>query len=249
MDLTARQQIARELCQRLAATNPHVVVAGMIAPATPLTDFDPLELLAVVDTTTSPPQHSFLLQDIVVTMYTITLSELETVLRAPDRRWPQWLHWLATMHSLVGEGERVNQWLTQATAGAETDFYRRILPHLPQLVFGCYGELRAVAVRRSEREALLLVPTLLAEMHTALCLINRRWPMQRRFAGLEESFTFPLQPRDWPYLATALLASHQLDEIAQLAGTLVGYYWQLLVRCSLTIEHHQTTATAPLWPL
>ncbi|WP_298815493.1 hypothetical protein [Chloroflexus sp.] len=246
MDSTARQQIARELCQRLATTRTDVVVAGMLAPSAPLTDFEPLELLVVVANTVTRTRRSFLMQDVVVTVHSIARAELESVLRAPDLRWPQWLHWLATLQPLIGQPEQVNRWLAEASAVAEQDFHRRILAHLPDLVFACYGELRAAAARLSDRDALLLVPVLLTEMHTALCLINRRWPTQRGFAGLEESFAFPLQPRDWPQLATDLLGAHHLADIARLAGALVSQYWQLLARCSLTIEHHQTIATTPL---
>lgn len=247
MDRTARQQLARELCQRLAAQLGMVmVVAGMIEPPAPLTDFDPLEVLAVVESAVTRPRHSFIVQNLPVTIHTIAAAELAAVVRTPDLRWPQWLGWLATLQPLIGDGQKVSEWLAQAGALAEIDFHRSILPHLPQLVFGVYGELRAAAARRHERDAVLLAPALLAELHTALCLINRRWPTRRRFAGITESFSFPLQPRDWPQLAEELLNAHQLDEIVRVAGTLVANYWQLLVRCSLTIESHQTTATAPL---
>ncbi|WP_322487726.1 hypothetical protein [Chloroflexus sp.] len=247
MDRTARQQLARELCQRLAAQPGMVVaVAGMLEPPTPLTDFDPLEVLAVVESAVTRLHHSFIVQSLPVTIHTIAAAELTEVMCAPDLRWPQWLGWLAALQPLIGNGQKVNEWLAQASALAELDFYRSILPHLPQLVFGAYGELRAAAARRHERDAVLLVPALLTELHTALCLINRRWPSQRCFAGIGESFSFPLQPRDWPQLAAELLNAHQLDEIVRVAGTLVANYWQLLVRCSLTIESHQTTATAPL---
>ncbi len=247
MDLTARQQLARELCQRLAAQPAAaIVVAGMLEPPTPLTDFDPLEVLVVVEGVATRPCHSFIVQNMPVTIHTIAQADLSAVLRVPDRRWPQWLGWLAALQPLIGDGQRVQEWLTQATNVPERDFHRSILPHLPQLVFGCYGELRAAAARRHERDAVILAPALLAELHTALCLINQRWPTQRRFAGIAESFAFPLQPRDWPQLAEAILDAHQLDEIVRLAGTLVANYWQLLVRCSLTIEYHQTTATTPL---
>ncbi|MGQ9612291.1 MAG: hypothetical protein ACUVSL_04570 [Chloroflexus sp.] len=247
MEYPTRQSIARELCERLARlAGATLVVGGMLTPETPLTDFDPLELLVVADSTVRYTQQSFMLQGIPVTIHTIALPALEILLREPDLRWPQWLSWLASLQPLVGNADRVQDWLAQARTVPEPAFYRSILPYLPQLVFPRYSELRAATVRREEQVGMLLVPTILTEMHTALCLINRCWPTHRQPVGLGESFAFSLQPRDWPSLAMALIAARELEEIGRLAGTLVGNYWQLLIRCGLNIEHHQTAASVPL---
>ncbi|WP_322815173.1 hypothetical protein [Chloroflexus sp.] len=247
MEYTTRQSIARELCERFARlADATLVVGGMLAPEALLTDFDPLELLVVADNALQYTQQSFMLQGIPVTIHTIALAALESLLREPDLRWPQWLSWLALLQPLVGNAERVQDWLAQAKMVPEPAFYRSILPYLPQLVFPRYSELRAATVRREEQVGRMLVPTILTEMHTALCLINRCWPTHCQPAYLGESFTFSLQPRDWPILAMALITAHELEEIGRLAGTLVGNYWQLLIRCGLNIEHHQTAASAPL---
>ncbi|MGB9737516.1 MAG: hypothetical protein C0184_09935 [Chloroflexus aggregans] len=245
MDRVVRQQIARDLCHRLATRDgERLIVAGMIESATLPNEFDPLALLVI----STPPRlcQSFLVQGITVTVTTITPDELTAVVRTPDVRWPQWLGWLARLQVLVGDDSRVQAWLAQARALPERDFYRRIAPHMPQLAFGCYGALRAAAARRQEREVRWLVPILLTELHTALCLINRRWSSHNHIDALVESYHFALQPRDWPPLVEALLAASDLDEIVRLAGTIMGNYWQLLVRCELTVEQHQTTATVPL---
>ncbi|RMD76394.1 MAG: hypothetical protein D6823_08510 [Chloroflexi bacterium] len=245
MDRVVRQQIARDLCHRLATRDgERLIVAGMIESATLPNEFEPLALLVI----SAPPRpcQSFLVQGISVTITTITPDELTAVVRTPDVRWPQWLGWLARLQPLVGDDSRVQAWLAQAHALPERDFYRSIAPHMPQLAFGCYGALRAAAARRQEREVRWLVPTLLTELHTALCLINRRWPSHDHTDALVESFHFALQPRDWPSLVEALLATSDLDEMVRLAGTMMGNYWQLLVRCELTVEQHQTTATIPL---
>ncbi|WP_232280664.1 hypothetical protein [Chloroflexus aggregans] len=47
-------------------------------------------------------------------------------------------------------------------------------------------------------------------------------------------------------MVEALLATSDLDEMVWLAGTIMGNYRQLPVRCELTVEQHQTTATIPL---
>ncbi len=247
MDLADRQSIARELCQRLAtAADVAIVVAGMVAPAAPPTDFDPIELLVITERVRQRPMHSFMMRGIAVTINTIALPDLEVILQAPDLRWPQWLSWLAQVQPIIGTAEQVQNWLSQARTLPERTFYQSIIPYLPQLVFRCYSELRAATVRRQASVARLLVSELLMEMISALCLINRCWTTQQRYAGLNESFSFPLQPRDWPQLAPALIAAQELDEIGRLAGTLIGNYWQLLVRCSLQVENHQTIASAPL---
>ncbi len=247
MDLADRQSIARELCQRLATVaDVAIVVAGMVAPAAPPTDFDPLELLVITERVRQRPMHSFMMRGIPVTINTIALPDLEVILQVPDLRWPQWLSWLAQVQPIVGTAEQVQDWLSRARALPERAFYQSIIPYLPQLVFRRYSELRAATVRRQASVARLLVSELLMEMISALCLINRCWLTQHRYAGLNESFSFPLQPRDWPQLATALIAAQELDEIGRLAGTLIGNYWQLLVRCSLQVENHQTIASAPL---
>ncbi len=247
MDLADRQSIARELCQRLATVaDVAIVVAGMVAPAAPPTDFDPLELLVITERVRQRPMHSFMMRGIPVTINTIALPDLEVILQVPDLRWPQWLSWLAQVQPIVGTAEQVQDWLSRARALPERAFYQSIIPYLPQLVFRRYSELRAATVRRQASVARLLVSELLMEMISALCLINRCWLTQHRYAGLNEIFSFPLQPRDWPQLATALIAAQELDEIGRLAGTLIGNYWQLLVRCSLQVENHQTIASAPL---
>mgnify|MGYP001052233922 CR=1 FL=1 len=247
MDLADRQSIARELCQRLATVaDVAIVVAGMVAPAAPPTDFDPLELLVITERVRQRPMHSFMMRGIPVTINTIALPDLEVILQVPDLRWPQWLSWLAQVQPIIGTAEQVQDWLSRARALPERAFYQSIIPYLPQLVFRRYSELRAATVRRQASVARLLVSELLMEMISALCLINRCWLTQHRYAGLNESFSFPLQPRDWPQLATALIAAQELDEIGRLAGTLIGNYWQLLVRCSLQVENHQTIASAPL---
>ncbi len=247
MDLADRQSIARELCQRLATVaDVAILVAGMVAPAAPPTDFDPLELLVITKRVRQRPMHSFMMRGIPVTINTIALPDLEVILQVPDLRWPQWLSWLAQVQPIVGTAEQVQDWLSRARALPERAFYQSIIPYLPQLVFRRYSELRAATVRRQASVARLLVSELLMEMISALCLINRCWLTQHRYAGLNESFSFPLQPRDWPQLATALIAAQELDEIGRLAGTLIGNYWQLLVRCSLQVENHQTIASAPL---
>ncbi len=247
MDLADRQLIARELCQRLATVaDVAIVVAGMITPAAPLTDFDPIELLVITERVRQRLLHSFMMRGIPVTIHTIALPDLEAILQAPDLRWPQWLSWLAQVQPVIGTAEQVQDWLARAKSLAERTFYQSIIPYLPQLVFRRYSELRAATVRRQALVARLLVSEIVMEMVSALCLINRRWTTQPRYAGLNESFSFPLQPRDWPHLAPALIAAQELDEIGRLAGTLIGNYWQLLVRCSLQIENYQTTASAPL---
>ncbi len=247
MDLADCQSIARELCQRLAtAADVAIVVAGMITPAAPLTDFDPIELLLITEQARQRPLHSFMMRGVPVTIHPIAVPDLEAVLQAPDLRWPQWLSWLAQVQPIIGTAEQLQDWLSRARALPERAFYQSIIPYLPQLVFQRYSELRAATVRRQASVARLLVSELLMEMISALCLINRCWTTQQRYAGLNESFSFPLQPRDWPQLAPALIAAQELDEIGRLAGTLIGNYWQLLVRCSLQIENYQTTASAPL---
>ncbi len=247
MEQALRQQVARDLCQRLAAMHgPALIVAGMRAPAEPLTPFDPLELLVVAQAPVARPRHTVIMQNAPVTIETLALAELETVLRAPDLRWPAWTGWLATVQPLVGSGEQIESWLTQASALDEETFFRSILPHLPRLVFGCFSALRASAARRSEGDATLLAIHLLEEMLTALCLINRRWLTRQRMAGFHESYHFARQPRDWPILVEALIAARERDEIVLLAGTLVSNYWSLLARCGLNIEHHQTVTTVPL---
>ncbi|ACL23213.1 hypothetical protein [Chloroflexus aggregans] len=85
MDRLVRQQIARDLCHRLATRDgERLIVAGMIESATLPNEFEPPALLVI----SAPPRpcQSFLVQGISVTITTITPDELTAMVRTPDVR-------------------------------------------------------------------------------------------------------------------------------------------------------------------
>ncbi|MBX0326689.1 nucleotidyltransferase domain-containing protein [Oscillochloris sp. ZM17-4] len=249
MDHPTRVQLARDIAARLAAAYGERIVVGGVYGSTARgddTEWSDLDLLVVTQGAGGPAGRSFLFQGIAVGVSVLDRAELERTLTSPGPRWPFWMGVLDVLQPLVGDRAQVRRWVELGQTPEEQIFHAALEAELPGLVFESYGRIRSCAARGNLHDAPIAAFEVLAEMQTALCLLNRRWVTRDYYGGLEQAFGFPLLPDGYARLAPQLWAARELPEIVTTAGALVAGYWRLLATCGLNVPNYQRAEDIPL---
>lgn len=249
MDHAERSKLARALTARLVAEHGDAILLGGVygsAARGDDTEWSDLDLLYVVRDGAPLRGRTFLFQGAPVVLNVIGRGELEGELRAPGPAWPYWMGVLDAIKPLAGDPALIKGWMALGQSLDDTAFRLAVEPHLPALVLESYGRIRSCAARNNGRDAPYAAIEVLDELQTALCLLNRRWVTRGCFAGLEQTFAFPLRPQGWEQLAPQLWDARELGAIVTLAGTLMGAYWRLLAACGMMVQNYQTVESVPL---
>lgn len=243
MDHAERIKLAHAISARLADKHGDAILAGGVfgsAARGDDTEWSDLDLLYVVRAGTPLHSRCFIFQGAPVVLNAIAEPELEANLRAPGPRWPYWMGVLDVLQVQVGDAARPRRWMELGQSLDDTSFRIAVEGHLPGLVFESYGRIRSSAARGNRRDAAHAAIEVLYEMQTAICLLNRRWVTRDYYAGLEQSFAFPLRPDGWEWLAPRLWDAAELNEIVTVAGSLMGAYWRLLASTGMMVQNYQT---------
>ncbi|GAB4438548.1 MAG: hypothetical protein OHK0015_32310 [Chloroflexi bacterium OHK40] len=249
MDTAARRALARALAARLQARyGDALLLAGMVGSAvrgddTPYSDLD---MVVVARDGAAIATRTFLFQGIPVSLRVITEPVLTAELHGPGLEWPYWMGVLEVLQPLAGDPAHVARWQAMGLAQDERSFRVMVERLLPELVFEAYGRVRSCAARGNERDAPALALEVVYELKTALCLLNRRWVTRDYYAGIEQSFGFPLIPEGYAELAPRLLDARELATIVPLAGQLVASYWKLLAVLGATVQNYQKLDDVPV---
>lgn len=249
METGARGRLARDLADHMASRHGDAILLGGVFGSAARGDDTPysdLDMLFVVRDGAALEARSLLFKNVVVSMSVVVAGELEAELRGPGLGWPFWMGVLAELRPLVGDPALAEGWRAM---GLELDgpaFLARAARHLPGLVFESYGRIRSCAARGNERDAAPAALEVVYELQRALCLLNRRWVTRDYYAGVEQSFAFPLRPAGYEELAPRLLAARELPEIVTVAGQLVAAYWQLLAVNEMAVQNYQRVEDLPL---
>lgn len=249
MDHSERIKLAHALNARLvAAHGPAILLGGVLGSAARGDDtaWSDLDLLYVVRDGTPLRGRTFVFQGAPVALSVAEQGALEGLLRAPGPGWPYWMGVLDALVGLAGDPGQGRRWMALGQSLDDAAFRVAVEPHLPGLVLESYGRIRSCAARNNERDAAHAAIEVLYEMKTALCLLNRRWVTRDYFAGLEQSFVFPLRPEGWERLAPQLWDARDLGAIVTTAGALMGAYWRLLAGCGMMVQNYQTVESVPL---
>lgn len=231
MERRERRQLAEDLCARMAATYGDDLLVGGVYGSTARgtdTEWSDLELLFVVkDGCRAKGQH-FLYRDIAVGYRVYTESELVGIVTQPTTKWPFHMGVLSVLQALVGDPNRVQDWLRLGEAVPDSRFRQALEEALPELVWESHGRILSCRERGNSSDILPSVIEVLFEMQTALCLLNRRWVMHDYFAGFEDSLLFPKLPEGYAELFPALWSAREIEGIAPLAERLVESFKRLL---------------------
>jgi hypothetical protein len=249
MDHAERNKLARALTARLVAEHGDAILLGGVfgsAARGDDTEWSDLDLLYVLREGTALRGRTFLFQGAPVVLNVLTQAELEASLRAPNPSWPFWMGVLDVLRPLAGDVGHLRRWMELGQSLDDTAFRVAVEPHMPGLVLESYGRIRSSAARNNQRDAAHAAIEVLYEMKTALCLLNRRWVTRDYFAGLEQSFAFPLRPQGWEQMAPQLWDARELGAIVAVAGTLMGAYWRLLASCGMMVQNYQTVESVAL---
>lgn len=249
MDTAARAGLAREIADHMVARHGDAILLGGVfgsAARGDDTPFSDLDLLFVARDGAGLAGRSLLFKHVVISMQVVAAGELEAELRGPGAAWPFWMGVLEVVRPLVGDAAQLERWRALGLSLDETAFLTGAARHLPGLVFESYGRIRSCAARNNQRDARAAALEVVYELQRALCLLNRRWVTRDYFAGVAQSFAFPLRPEGYEELAPRLLEAHELPEIVTVAGQLVAAYWRLLAACQMSVQNYQRVEDLPL---
>ena len=242
-----RWKLAEDMCARMAAKYPEIIVGGVYGSTARATDtpWSDLELLIVVqDGSTLECQH-FIYCGTSVGYEVIGKSELERHLVTPTVKWPYWMGVLSVLKVLCGDPELVEAWLDSGKSVPEEKFKKVVEKNLPDFVVESYGRILSCRERNNAYDITCAVLEVLFEMNVVLCLLNRSWVTHDYYYGITESFSFPRVPEDYKDLVSALWASRTIKEIVPLAEKLVENFWELLKQ-EINITDYQTADELPL---
>lgn len=249
METGARARLARDLAGHLAARHGDAILVGGVFGSAARGDdtlYSDLDMLFVARDGAGVEGRSLLFKHMVVSIKVVAEGALEAELGGPGAEWPFWMGVLAELRPLAGDPAHLERWRALGMALDGPAFLARAARHLPGLVFESYGRIRSCAARGNERDATPAALEVVYELMQALCLLNRRWVTRDYYAGLEQSFAFPLRPAGYEELAPRLLAARELPEIVTVAGQLVAAYWQLLAANEMTVQNYQRVEDLPL---
>ena len=233
LEIAQRHNLARELCQHYATRHPTIVLAGGRFERD-MTDFDPLDLWVIVEGPSDLADHALLFQETVVRISVSERAELEAGLRGESLAWPKYVEQLSQLQVVIGSVEQQQTWQDLGKSAPLERLRATLEQQLASLVMARYGELRASAARNQPHRARQATVALLAELHTALCMLNGKvWPA-------DQIPTAPVKlPNGYSALLAATQASHDLSELVTVCGTLVSGYWRLLAKEGLNLINHQ----------
>jgi len=249
MEQTERLKLARALAARLVAAHGAAILVGGVFGSVARgeeTAWSDLDLLYVVRDGAELRGRTFVFQGAPVVLNVVAQGELEAMLREPGPAWPYWMGVLDALKPLAGERAHLQRWRELGQHLDDSAFRLAVERHLPALALESYGRIRSCAARNNPRDAAHAAIEVLYEIRTALCLLNRRWVSRDYYAGLEQTFAFPLRPHGWEQLAPQLWDARELDAIATVAGTLMGAYWRLLAASGMMVQNYQTVESVPL---
>lgn len=247
--IDARLGLARALLGRLAATYGDALVLGGVfgsAARGEASEWSDLDLLVVTRAGAALQSRALLVRGTLVSLSVIAEDALAAELGGPGAAWPFWMGVLAELRPLVGDAAQIARWSALGMALDARAFRARVEPLLPGLVFEAYGRLRTRAASGESRDTAALGVELVYELQRALCLLNRRWVTRDYYAGVAQSFGFPLRPEGYELLAPRLVMGGELAEIVGVAGELVGAYWRLLAAEGALVPNYQKVDDVPL---
>jgi predicted nucleotidyltransferase len=269
--LAIAQSYAKRLATHYGAELRLAAVLGSVARGED-TSFSDLDLF-IVSASGAIPTRSLLFQGWPISITTIAEAELTQRLQEPDARWPKLMGVIEELRVLVGDPSLPTRWLAIGQGLTRQQLHSALDRLLPGLVFESYGRVRSSAVRKATDvrsqdsafrsrsaaanseasqhaygayDALHAAVEIIYEMHTALCLLNGRWVHRDYYAGIVESFGFPLLPEGYAETVSALWVARDLDTIVTLSGTLVSAYWRLITAEGLNVINYQTVESLPL---
>jgi hypothetical protein len=244
-----RRRLAHELLLHLQQLEgPALIVGGLSGSvargeATPFSDIDVLLFVADDSRLFS---RSWLIGGVTVALGVIRAGDLAAGLARPDLRWPKRMGLLAGFEPLVGDFDAAQRWLALGRSIDAQAFRAAVRPHLPELFYESYGRIESCILRGNLDDLRSAAHETVAETALAVCLINRSWVTRDYFGGIRQTFTFSLQPQDWPRLATTVRRSATPAETLAAARELRPSYEAFLALHGYTPEQHTTPATIRL---
>ncbi len=243
-----RWRLAEDICARMTAKYPEIIVGGVYGSTARGTDtpWSDLELLFIVQDESSLCSQYFIYHDTAVGYQVTKVGELEKHLAAPTVKWPFWMGVLHVLKVLCGNAEKVREWLDLGKSVPEAHFKKIVEEHLPGFVVESYGRILSCRHRNNTRDVTCAVLEVIFEMNTILCLLNQSWVTHDYYQGIRESFSFPRLPKDHKDLVSALWSARTTEEIVPLAEKLVTNFWNFLESEGVKITNYQTVDELPL---
>ena len=249
MDHTEKLSLAHDLAARMGEKHGDALLVGGLIGAVARgddTSFSDLDMVFVARAGSGVEGRFLLFQGVPVHLIVADAAELEAELRGPGLSWPYWMGVLEVLQPMLGDPAHLQRWRSLGMASDAQTFRVTVERLLPALALESYGRIRSCGLRRNARDAPALALELVYELKTALCLLNRRWVTRDYFAGVEQSFRFPLIPAGYAELALRLLDARELEVIVDLAGQLMAAYWRLLAVEGAVVQNYQKLEQLPL---
>lgn len=248
MDNPTRIKLANALAARLGSKHgERLLLVGVFGSAarkddTPWSDVD----VFAVARDNGLASTAFMFQGIMVNLSVLEAGALEAELRGPGMNWPFLMGVLAVLQPLWGDKTQIERWQGMGLELDAQAFRVGVERLLPQLVFESYGRIRSSGARSNERDAPHAAIEVIYELSRALCLLNRRWVTRDYYAGVEQTFGFPLRPAGYETLIPQLWQARELETIVALSGQLMAAYWRMLATCGSIVQNYQKLEDVPL---
>lgn len=139
---------------------------------------------------------------------------------------------LSSTMVLYGESEYLHALLHTGQSVPATEFLDMLEDSVSWIVHEPFGRIKSCALRRNSYDIGNAVVDVLADMRGALCLLNQRWTTHshKTYQGFVDTFDFEKLPEGYREIVPLLLGQQKdIDQIVELATTLVEDFWELLV--------------------
>jgi hypothetical protein len=225
-----RMQLAEIVCARMVTRHPDdVIVVGVygstaLGTSTPWSD---LEMFFVAKAGSQIQKRSFIYRDILVSVSVINRDKLEQALTSSPSKWLYYTILLSHLKLLHGQSKQIEAWLELGQLMPAGILREWVEENVGSLLTEPYGRIFSCRERQNAREVGLVVWELLHGIHHVICMLNKRC-VNHNYLGLIDSFSFPKLPERYTDIVPRITSSHDLNEIASLAETLVLNFRRLL---------------------
>jgi kanamycin nucleotidyltransferase len=233
-----RMQLAEIICARMVTRHPDdVIVVGVygstaLGTSTPWSD---LEMLFVAKAGSQVQKKRFIYRDIWVSISVKNRDKLEQALTSSPSTWLYYMTILSQLNLVHGQSKQIEAWLELGQLMPAGILRAWVQERVGSLLTEPYGRIFSCRERQNTREVGLVVWELLQGIHIVICMLNKRWVSRPNYLGLTDSFGFPKLPEGYSDIVPRITSSHDVNEIASLAETLVLNFWRLLDEEGITL--------------
>jgi hypothetical protein len=225
-----RMRLAESICARMVSKYPDDVIVGGIYGSTAMgmsTPWSDLELLCVVKAGSRIQKNKFIYRHIAVSVSVIEQGDLEQTLTSSPLKWRYYMNVLSHLKILHGQPKQLDAWLELGQLMPAEKLREWVEANVGVLLTETYGRIFSCRERQNTRDVGPTVQKLLTRMLDVLCMLNKRWA-NVNYLGLTDAFSFPKLPEGYTAIVPKITSSHDIEEIASLAETLVLNFWRLL---------------------